>query len=461
MKNYKKIFFFCIVLALIGVTSICFGDSNPGKNSKLTGSITILFPWTSPNDMIDSITGLKTKGAYAFQEALQKKFPNVKIVVNSIPTTNWIQKTETFVTSGEADIAFYTNQVQAAKWFTDLKPYMKNDKDVNTNNLDKIFIKQTISAITYHTFDYPADCGNIYGLPVSMSVYPIYYDKQIFDDWGVAYPKNGATYEQLLAMAKKMTGKDPKTGKQTYGLYLQPYWLEWHAIGFNAVHSIKVADMKLANINMTKDVDYIKNSPDVLRFFSFVSEAVKCAPPGAATATGNENWLTPNNNVAINLDINNSSYTGFLLAKRADITNRFIPLALPKSTSGMAGFPEIHSIAISDNCKNKNLAWEILKAIATDKSLIDLYIRNYSTGSVTALNDPSGLSVMNLSYNKWRYKFQKSAFFTTDDYWYWRTPIQGVIGKVLTNQLTPMQARIQFYNDTKTWLSNEEKQISK
>ncbi|MFB5760423.1 extracellular solute-binding protein [Paenibacillus medicaginis] len=46
----------------------------------------------------------------------------------------------------------------------------------------------------------------------------IVYDKQLFDDWGVEYLSESPTIDEVLEKAAKMTGKNPKTGAQNYGL---------------------------------------------------------------------------------------------------------------------------------------------------------------------------------------------------------------------------------------------------
>lgn len=90
--------------------------------------------------------------------------------------------------------------------------------------------------------------GKIYGLPIQNSTKAIYYNKDIFDKFGVSYPKDGMTWSELYELAKKLnrdsgdniyTGFspsenhmvlmnefglgliDPKTGKSTYG---DPKW---------------------------------------------------------------------------------------------------------------------------------------------------------------------------------------------------------------------------------------------
>ncbi|WP_158606470.1 ABC transporter substrate-binding protein [Paenibacillus ginsengarvi] len=51
-----------------------------------------------------------------------------------------------------------------------------------------------------------------YGIPFSMNYGVMIYNQDIFDKFGVAYPKVGINYNELLELAKKMTRKDSGVG---------------------------------------------------------------------------------------------------------------------------------------------------------------------------------------------------------------------------------------------------------
>jgi multiple sugar transport system substrate-binding protein len=60
--------------------------------------------------------------------------------------------------------------------------------------------------------------GAIWAIPSFMSPSPLYYNKDIFDKFGVAYPKDGMTWDDVYELAKKVTRKDGD--RQYYGLFL-------------------------------------------------------------------------------------------------------------------------------------------------------------------------------------------------------------------------------------------------
>ena len=59
--------------------------------------------------------------------------------------------------------------------------------------------------------------GAIYGLPVYVPPSVIYYNKDIFDKFGVPYPKDGMTWDDLYEMSKKLTRKDGDTQYLGFG----------------------------------------------------------------------------------------------------------------------------------------------------------------------------------------------------------------------------------------------------
>jgi multiple sugar transport system substrate-binding protein len=69
--------------------------------------------------------------------------------------------------------------------------------------------------------------GKLYGLPITNMNQVMFYNKGIFDQFGVAYPKDGMTWDDTLELAKKVTRSEG--GKQYLGLAASPA----HILGSN------------------------------------------------------------------------------------------------------------------------------------------------------------------------------------------------------------------------------------
>lgn len=62
--------------------------------------------------------------------------------------------------------------------------------------------------------------GKLYGLPVFNNVMVLYYNKTIFDKFGVSYPKDGMTWDETLELASKLNRNEG--GRQYIGFSANP-----------------------------------------------------------------------------------------------------------------------------------------------------------------------------------------------------------------------------------------------
>ncbi|QHQ61076.1 extracellular solute-binding protein [Anaerocolumna sedimenticola] len=470
MNGFKKLFSIIITIAMISGTLTGCGkqDEKTGTNSVDTNTasgdkpvVRMIVPGINDQDTIDPISGIKSLSLGAFEEILEEQIPDVDIQLTSIPWDGWIQKMEATIAAEEVDIGFYTNQVMAPDWFVDHRQFLEKDTEVNLDNLDDIFIEPAVHYMTYKSFNYPEATGQIFGLPVTMASNIFVYDKQLFEDWGVELPGDNVTYEELISKAEQMNGVNPKTGAKNYGAYIASMWMEWNAIGFDAVKSYSSDTMLLSEMDKSQYVDYIKESPEVLNFFQNMERIVKVSPEGIATNSGSEKFFTKDNDIAINFDTNaiSGSMLKYIYADKKEITDRFIPITIPTGSGGMQGFPEFFRYAVTKNAKNPELAWKVIKALATNKAINDFYLTNYAKDKLTALKDFNGMKCMEYDINKKRHENQLKTMFITDDYWFWRTPMQNVLSQVIAKQVTPEQAREELYKGVNDWVENTKKQL--
>jgi ABC-type glycerol-3-phosphate transport system substrate-binding protein len=439
------------------------GPSADGAN-QTKEKVVMLLPGLSDNDTIDPITGIKSLGLNSFEELLAQEIPDVEVDLVSIPWDGWIQKLEAMMTSGEADIGFYTNQVAVPDWFDDISTYLDTDEDLNFNNLNKVFNAPSLAYLPYKSFNYPEATDNIYGLPLTQNNYCIIYDTKLFDQWGVDYPTNDTTMHEMVQMAKKMTGINPVTGKQNYGAYIVSYWMEWYAVSYDAVKTMKLDNMDIDNFDTEEYIDYIKDSPEVLQYFEDMATIVECSPKGISTKSGNEKFLMDNNDIAINFDVLSGSpaYLGDMYAGLDEITNRFKAIGIPTGAkNGMQGFPEFFKLGVAKKANNPDLAWKVLKTIMTDNKILNFYLMNYGKDKLPSVVDVTGIETFDYPLNQYRKQYQSETGFITDDYWTWRIALQDVNNEIISKTVTPLEAREKFYEYAKKWVANTKSQLGK
>lgn len=75
-------------------------------------------------------------------------------------------------------------------------------------------------------WNYNSADGQILGLPVGYTTHVVYYNKTLFDEAGVEYPKSDWTWEDLQETAKKLTNKETKVAGFAFSGKPDPYDFE-------------------------------------------------------------------------------------------------------------------------------------------------------------------------------------------------------------------------------------------
>ncbi|MCC2684865.1 MAG: extracellular solute-binding protein family 1 [Paenibacillaceae bacterium] len=146
--------------------------------------------------------------------AVQKKYPNVsiKFMIGKEGTSPMLD--ELLATGVNPDI-LYVGSVNVPqmrdeyKAAEDLAPYIKSAK-MDLNQFEPVVMKELKSY---------GPKGEIFALPIVISPYALYFNKDLFDKFGVAYPKDGMTWDQTTELAKKLTRTEG--GVQYKGIVLQ------------------------------------------------------------------------------------------------------------------------------------------------------------------------------------------------------------------------------------------------
>ncbi|WP_019536953.1 extracellular solute-binding protein [Paenibacillus ginsengihumi] len=149
-----------------------------------------------------------------FGDPIRKKYPNISFKFIN-PRNNDALKISNLLMSGtKIDIyyesigGFFVNVPQYNLQF-DLTPFIKQ------HNLDlDAFEPSLIEAMKNNTG------GEIWGLPVNNNNMVMYYNKDIFDRFGVQYPKDGMTWEEAIEMSQAFNRIEE--GKHYVGLAVSP-----------------------------------------------------------------------------------------------------------------------------------------------------------------------------------------------------------------------------------------------
>ncbi|HWA18293.1 MAG TPA: extracellular solute-binding protein [Devosia sp.] len=166
-------------------------------------------------------------------EAYKKARPGVEIEYNVAPShdTELIPLMMSRALAGKlTDIVFLFDELAAlyadAGITADLRPFFESGGPVTASYFAKPFLDQYL--ITSGDKK-----GGYYGLPYGADTVVQFYNKRHFDEAGIAYPNGDWTFDEMIAIADKLTQRDgDKTTR--YGLAAQIPWQATYVPGIEA-----------------------------------------------------------------------------------------------------------------------------------------------------------------------------------------------------------------------------------
>ncbi len=325
--------FFSVFLISSVILSGCGADS---KNDS-TKAVKVAF-WGSPEE-IDIIT-------HSISD-WQQAHPHIKIIFEHTPYTGYDSKILTRVAGGAAPDIIATEVDYFVTFATknvleDLTPFMSAEKD---------FPKEDFFASILDRFTVD---GKIYALPRDVAPFAcVFYNKQLFDDAGLAYPTDDWTWDDMLRLARALTKKDENGRVTQYGFY---GWA-WQNFVYGNGGGL-VDDVKKPTRTMIDDPKSIQG----LQFYSDLINLYNVMPTPVALA---------NMGMGVDLMFAGGRLAMFLsgIWETPGLRNynfKWDVAMFPKNSQGVRAFGSGGSgYAILKSSKNKQEAWEVIKALTS------------------------------------------------------------------------------------------------
>ncbi|MCC2685718.1 MAG: family 1 extracellular solute-binding protein [Paenibacillaceae bacterium] len=137
-------------------------------------------------------------------QPVKKKFPNIDVEIVK-PGKNNTEKLQQMISAGETpDVVI--GDIANALEYNNLGYDFDMTSMIKKYNLD-------LSKMDPNALNYVRAVGNgkITGIPYSSFFMSLYYNKDLFDKFGVSYPQDGITFEAVLDLAKKLTREEQGT----------------------------------------------------------------------------------------------------------------------------------------------------------------------------------------------------------------------------------------------------------
>lgn len=161
--------------------------------------------------------GTALEGINKMVESFMAENPGIKVEVEYV-ADQYIPKMLAQIAGGSAPDIMQIGDVDIVRfakegYFEPLDAYFKDDPDFS---LDDFYA----SVIEIGTVD-----GSIYALPAGFSCDGLYYNKDLFDKAGLAYPTDDWTWDDMLEAARKLTVIDESGRTVQWGLETMGAWV--------------------------------------------------------------------------------------------------------------------------------------------------------------------------------------------------------------------------------------------
>ncbi|MDF2649260.1 MAG: extracellular solute-binding protein family 1 [Paenibacillus sp.] len=247
-KSWSLLILIMIVTVLSACSGGSGGESTP-KPDQTTGAATPQKPKEPVEIVFYSNNGDPTESFdLRFGDLLRKKFPDY--------TIKYIQKgtgtnlPDLIAAGTRFDIFFQTiGNFEDAAFGSEIQ-YDMTDL-VKKHNVDLSSIEPTlVDAIKQ------VSGGKMYALPIYNNNLVMYYNKSLFDKFGVPHPKDGMTWDQVADISKKLTRNDG--GTQYIGFAHSP------------THSVRMMQLSVPSTDIKTGAPTINTDARWKRFFQTI-----------------------------------------------------------------------------------------------------------------------------------------------------------------------------------------------
>lgn len=362
-KRFLALFLALSLLIVGGATSAL------AVTSETEGEVTI---WLRRDpEGAGAVNGLDgSEPGAPYYEYFQEELPNIKI--NVVVNKGWGELVNAIAAGDAPDLFFWEGQIPnglinivGQSLAEPLDDYIANDPDFVNNFIPAIF--------EGHKLD-----GKLYALPFDVMPYGIMANLDVFDKTNTPYPSADWTIDDFIATAKSLTNKSDPTNKtvgvarnideQDYIRILSMFFVAYGVKGYTEVDGVRVSNLAddpnaFDAIEKYLEVQgnnyactFTKEERDALGLDNDIWD-IDWSAGVAGTFPGVSSW-------AIQTDP-----AGGLKFPQA-----FYPA--PSGPAGAGADLNVISYSMYAGSKNKEAAWEVLKAITSEAFRQNAYSLN-------------------------------------------------------------------------------------
>lgn len=293
--------------------------------------------WGSPEEM-------------AILEPLIAEFesqnPDIDVQLMHIPD-KYFQKIHALLAANLAPDVMFLNNINFPMYasnqaFLDLGPFLENATDLKTSD----FFPQTLEGFRWQ--------GQIQGLPRDASNLVFFYNQDLFDAAGIPYPNPTWTYDEMIAMAHKLTlDADGDGHPEQFGLSFHNYFLFWFPYVWTQGGDIFDSERKTFALDQPEALAGIQAHADL-------RNKLHIAPSAAESGSLSMSQMFMQQKMALNL---NGRWAVPLYRKSLDFRWDIVPF--PKGPAGSVVDADASGWVISRKSKVPEKAWKLISFLAS------------------------------------------------------------------------------------------------
>lgn len=272
---------------------------------------------------------------------------------------NYFQKLHMMFASNTApDIIFMNNLTMPvyadSEVFEDLEPWINKSSTIKKDD----FYPQVIEAMKWK--------NKLYGIPRDISNLLIYYNKDMFDKYKVAYPKDDWTFSDFLKTAQDITKDTNGDGKtDTYGFALDKRPLFWLPFIWSQGGDLFNSDFSKFTLNSPESIEG-------LQFYADLRNKYKVAPDEKEVGNTKAGQLFSQETIGMQLSGRWSVPT-----YRSSLKFKWDVVPFPKGKKGSIVDVDASGWCMSKMSDKKEDAWQLIEYLAGQDS-----IKNFSSNGL-------------------------------------------------------------------------------
>jgi multiple sugar transport system substrate-binding protein len=258
------------------------------------------------------------------------------------------------------DASLQTKESADVMW---MNVYLPKYADGNVvKPLDEYIAKDKLDMAQYvegrvNAFKYS---GKQYALPKGLDSVYVAYNKEIFDQYGVAYPKKGWTWDDMKKAAAELLDKISKAGKSEYPIVMeldgQPSWINF--VKQNGGYYVS-DDGKKTGMGLDASAGAVQNLVDLMNDKLMAPYKVLSETKGTDLFISGKGAMVFIGSWKASV-LENSS-----IGKNGKIGLVQMPALNGSNTSVLGGL----GYCLSASSKHPNEAWELIKYITSEEAL--------------------------------------------------------------------------------------------